>query len=163
MGIGPVVYRTEQVLGPCDVREMIWQGADATLLRGAVIRTVPQALLATFELGPGMDADLYTSGPLDQQFAGILDDSSVGDVTAGDAITVITPYMNTIVWCRVASGLDNGDGVLIQLSATDQGFADSAAYLAADFGVCLLDEDAADNPFTDDNLAPIKFTYGLAP
>ena len=65
MGIGPVVYETSQVLGPCDVRTLIWQGANATLLRGATIRTVPQALLATFQLGPGIDADLYTSGPID--------------------------------------------------------------------------------------------------
>lgn len=163
MGIGPAVYRTSQVLGPCDVREVVWQGADVTLVRGAVIRYVPQALLATFQLGPGMDVDLVDATPVNAEFAGILEDDSIGAVTAGDAISIIIPYQGTIVWCRVASGLDNGDGVDLQDSATDQGFLDGGAYATNDIGYCLMDEDAADNPFADDNLAPIKFTYGLAP
>lgn len=163
MSIGPVVYETSQVLGPCDEKSVVWAGGSVTLVRGAVIRYIPQATLAAFTKGPGMDVGLFGASPANQQFAGIIADDSVGAVVNGDRVRIITPYKGTIVWCRVAAGLDNGDGVDIQDSATDQGFADGGAYAANDFGVCLLDEDASDNPFGTDNLAPILFTYGMAP
>ncbi|MFP3386138.1 hypothetical protein [Tritonibacter sp. SIMBA_163] len=72
------------------------------------------------------------------------------------------PKPGEVVWARVASGTDNGDGVVMQASGTDQGFADGGAYAAGDMGVVLLDEDAADNPFADDNLAPVLFSTGIA-
>ncbi len=162
MGTGPVIYETRQALGPCDEVTMRWAGAAGTsLLRGAVIRHVPQATLAAFSSGIALDADLFGASPAPEQFAGILADDSIGTVQVGDRITVIRPYMGTTVWCRVANGLGTSDGVFIQDSATDQGFGDGGGYAAGDMGVALLGEAAADNPFADDQLAAIKFTYGV--
>ncbi len=164
MGQGPVIYETRQALGPCDEVTMRWAGANGTILaQGAVIRHIPRATLAAFLFGITLDADLFGAAPAPEQFAGILSDDSVGTVNQGDRITVIRPHMGTVVWCRSTAGLDNGDGVFIQDSATDQGFGDGTGYASGDMGVCLLDADAADHPFGTNGarLSPIKFTYGV--
>ncbi|MCC7147134.1 MAG: hypothetical protein IT443_11870 [Phycisphaeraceae bacterium] len=123
-----------------------------------MLQYASQVLFATFTGGPGVDVTL-ASDTSNARFAGIVSDSSVG--STGGWIDVISPKPGDVIWCRVASGLDAGDGVLMQASGTDQGFADSGAYAAGDIGYCLMDEDAADNPYGTDNLAPICFTSAV--
>ncbi len=166
MGQGPVIYETAQALGPCTEVIMRWVGGAVTLARGAVIRHVPQATFAAFTSGIALDADVFGASPDNYQFAGILSDDSVGAVVNGDRITVIRPHAGTVVW-TLASGVNTlGHGVLFQDGSgggTAQGFATSGAYAAGDIAVALMPADAADNPFLADNLAPLKFTYGLDP
>jgi hypothetical protein len=155
----PVDYQTNQSISPnVEVKRVYYTGS-TKLERGAVLVYESNATLAGFTKGPGVDVNL-SSGSDAEVFAGILMDDSTG--STGGWINVLAPKPGEVVWARVASGTDAGDGVAMQASGTDQGFADGGAYAAGDMGVVLLDEDASDNPFASDNLAPVLFSTGIA-
>ncbi|MFW6217919.1 MAG: hypothetical protein ACOC4K_02885 [Verrucomicrobiota bacterium] len=159
MGTGPVQYAASgKINSQLKVKRVYYVGTTA-LVRGAVLVYDQQATFAAFTKGPGIDVDL-SAGTDSELFAGIVDDSSVG--STGGWIDIIVPQPGDVFWARVASGLDNGDGVTVQAASTDQGFADSAAFTENDVAICLMDEDAADNPFASDNLAPLLWAGGTA-
>lgn len=139
----------------------VWYTATTALARGALLQYAAQTTLAGFTKGPGIDVALCGSSP-PNRIAGVLADDSVG--STGGWINVHVPKPGDVVWALVAAALDQGDGVLTQeaTSAATQGFADSGAYAAADFGICLMTETASDNPYGTDNLAPILITNGNA-
>ncbi len=126
------------------------------LVRGAVLIYDTGTTLASFIKGPGFDVNI-SAGTVQHTFAGILADDSVG--STGGWINILVPQPGDVVWCAVAAGTDAGDGVTI---AASQAFADGGAFADEDMGVVLLDEDAADNPYGADNLAPVLFTLGYA-
>jgi hypothetical protein len=136
----------------------VWYVTTTALVRGAVVIYAKQAAIASFDKGPGVDV-ILSAGTDAELFAGIIADDSIG-FTGPGYINIQVPYVGDVVWCRCASGIDNGDGITMQASSTDQGFADSGAYADVDMGVCLMDEDGTDAPYAADNLAPILFTNG---
>lgn len=155
----PVDYQTKESISPnVEVKRVYYTGS-TSLKRGAVMVYESQTTLAAFTQGPGIDVGL-SAGTDAEVFAGIVMDDSAR--SEGGWINVHAPKPGEIVWCRVAGATDAGDGVAIQAATTDQGFSDGGAYSAGDIGVVLLDEDAADNPYASDNLAPVLFGTGIA-
>ena len=160
MPTGPVVYSAGTVIGPATVKTVRYVGTTA-LVRGAVVRYVPQATFAAFTLGPGLDVDLFPGTPVQAQFAGVIEEDSVG--STGGPINIVVPHVGTVVWVKVTAGTDNTDGLRVQEAASSatQGLLDSGAYNPLnDIGYCLMDADAVDNPFLTDEMAPVLFTYG---
>ena len=159
MAQGPVSFQATNFGGhDIEVRRM-WYTGTTTLTRGAVMYYATAAALTSFTKGPGIDVTLCPSSPVAALFAGILCDDSV-DVTDPGWVNVQIVRPGDVCWCKVAAALDFGDGVLLQqaTSAATQGFSDSGAYAAGDLGICIgPDEDAATAPYTNDNLALIKF------
>lgn len=155
----PIDYQTGQSASPNVEVKRVYYAGSTKLQRGAVLAYDSHATLADFTKGPGLDVDL-SAGTDAELFAGVLMDDSVG--STGGWINILVPKPGEVVWARVAAGIGAGDGVAMQSAATDQGFADGGAYAAGDMGVVLLDEDAADNPFNGDNLAPVLFGTGIA-
>ena len=156
MAMGPVTYPDGGKTSSGESVRRVYYTGTATLIKGGVLAYATQATLAAFTKGPGVDVAI-SGGAVNELFAGIVADDSVG-VTDPAWINIIVPRGGDVVWCAVAAATDAGDGILM---AASQAFSDSGAYATGDLGVLLLDEDAADNPYAAENLAPVLFASGV--